>query len=143
MPTTLRISEAASLALHAMALLASGPDQPRAIRDLAQRLGVSDHHLSKVMQRLNRAGLVTGRRGPRGGFLLAGPGRATTLLEVYEAVEGPLAKQGCLLGRPACSGPCALGGLLRRLGDDVRAYLARTTLGDLAASLGHPLGISV
>ncbi len=143
MPFNLRISEAASLALHAMALLAGGPGQPRATKDLAHRLGVSDHHLSKVMQRLNRAGLVEGQRGPRGGFRLAGRGRSTTLLEVYEAVEGPLAQQGCLLGRPACAGPCALGGLLRRMGDDVRAYLARTTLGDLAAGLGQPLEISL
>lgn len=139
----LRISEAASLALHAMALLANGPGQPQATKDLARRLGVSDHHLSKVMQRLNRAGLVEGQRGPRGGFRLAGRGRATTLLEVYEAVEGPLAKQGCLLGRPACAGPCALGGLLGRMGDDVRVYLTRTTLGDLAAGLGQPLQISL
>lgn len=143
MTTNLRISEAASLALHAMALLASGPGQPRASRDLAQRLGVSGHHLAKVMQRLTRAGLVTGRRGPRGGFQLAGRGRATTLLEVYEAVEGPLPSQTCLLGRPACSGSCALGGLLGRLAADVRTYLEGATLGELAAGLGTPDGIAL
>ena len=143
MAANLRISEAASLALHAMALLANGAGQTRATKEIAQSLKVSDHHLAKVMQRLNRAGLVEGMRGPRGGFRLAGKGRATTLLEVFEAVEGPLPGQSCLLGRPACAGPCALGGLLRRLGEDVRGYLADTTLGDLASGLGQPTAIKL
>ena len=136
----LRISEAASLALHAMALLAGGAGQPQPTKEMAQRLRVSDHHLAKVMQRLNRAGLVEGQRGPRGGFRLARDGGAITLLEVYEAVEGPLPAQECLLGQPACSGACALEGLLRRLGQDVRSHLAHTTLGELAAGLAAPPG---
>ncbi|MCA1905904.1 MAG: Rrf2 family transcriptional regulator [Desulfarculus sp.] len=139
----LRISEAASLALHAMALLASQPGQPQPSKNLAHRLGVSDHHLAKVLQRLARAGLVEGQRGPRGGFRLAGQGRGTRLLEIYEAVEGPLPGQTCLLGRPACSGACVLGGLLGRLAADMRAYLVGTTLGDLTSGLGRPADIAL
>ncbi|MFZ5586377.1 MAG: RrF2 family transcriptional regulator [Thermodesulfobacteriota bacterium] len=132
----LRISEAASLALHAMALLAGDERRSRPTREMAEVLKVSDHHLAKVMQRLGRAGLVESQRGPRGGFRLARRRATISLLEVYEAVEGPLPGPTCLLGRPACQGPCALGGLLQKLGDDVKGYLARTTLGDLAAGLG-------
>ncbi|MFH1058424.1 MAG: Rrf2 family transcriptional regulator [Pseudomonadota bacterium] len=136
MPHRLHISEAASLALHAMALLAVDQRRPRPTREMAETLKVSDHHLAKVMQRLGRAGLVQSQRGPHGGFRLARRQGAISLLEVYEAVEGPLPSQTCLLGRPACNGHCALSGLMRRLGDDVKTYLSRTTLGDLASGLG-------
>lgn len=136
MQHNLRISEAASLALHAMALLAGDERRARPTREMAETLNVSDHHLAKVMQRLGRAGLVQSQRGPRGGFRLARQRESISLLEVYEAVEGPLAGQTCLLGHPVCQGPCALSGLMRRLGDDVKTYLSGTTLGDLAAGLG-------
>lgn len=136
MQHNLRISEAASLALHAMALLAGDERQPRPTRELAETLKVSGHHLAKVMQRLGRAGLVASQRGPHGGFRLARRRGSISLLEVYEAVEGPLPGHTCLLGKPACNGPCALGGLMQKLGDDVKSYLARTTLGDLASGLG-------
>lgn len=130
-PQTLRISEAASLALHAMVLLARQEGRPLSTRQAAQGLGVSENHLAKVMQRLARAGLVDSRRGPRGGFRLAGGG--ISLLQVYEAVEGPLASGSpCLLGRPACQGGCALQGLTSLLSHEVRAYLAQTQVRDLA-----------
>ena len=137
----LRISEAASLALHAMVLLAAQGKEAMSTRQIGERLKVSDHHLSKVMQRLGRAGLVQSTRGPKGGFRLARQGSAITLLEIYEAVEGRLRQRDCLLGRPACQGGCALSGLVNLLGQEVRDYLARTKLGDLAMGLPQGLGL--
>ena len=130
----LRISEAASLAMHTMALLAAYPDQALATRDMASSLRVSEAHLAKVMQRLGRAGLVNSFRGPKGGFSLAKPGDQITLLDVFQAVEGPLQPPGCLLGKPACQGDCILGGLLSRIGQEVRDYFSRTRLSDLNGS---------
>jgi Rrf2 family protein len=138
----LRISEAASLALHAMVLLAAQSGGAMSTKQIGERLRVSDHHLSKVMQRLGRAGLVESSRGPKGGFRLARRGSAITLLEIYEAVEGRLSGSTCLLNRPACQGGCALGGLVNILGHDVREYLARTKLGDLAGGMVQGLGLA-
>ncbi|MCF8044104.1 MAG: Rrf2 family transcriptional regulator, partial [Desulfarculaceae bacterium] len=70
MQQLLKISEAASLALHTMGLLASRPGEQVPTRELAARLKVSEAHLAKVMQRLGRAGLVRSQRGPKGGFAL-------------------------------------------------------------------------
>lgn len=127
----LKISEAASLALHTMGLLASRPGEQVSTRELAGRLKVSEAHLAKVMQRLGRAGLVRSQRGPKGGFALQRNPEDITLLEVYEATEGPLQERRCLLGNPMCSGNCILGGLLERVGDEVRGYFSQTRLSDL------------
>jgi len=88
MPGVLRISEAASLGMHAMVLLASDRGRVLSAHEVAARLNASEAHLSKVMQRLGRAGLVQSVRGPRGGFSLARSPDAVTLLEVYEAALG-------------------------------------------------------
>jgi len=144
----LAISDAASLALHTAGLLAADPGRRRPARELAATLGVSQAHLAKVLQRLARAGLVHSVRGPAGGFVLRRPAGEITLLEVYEAVMGPLRPSPCLLGRPSCGAAgCVLGDLLRRVDAEVRAYLSGTRLSALAAlrldgapGLGQPAG---
>ncbi len=131
MANMLKISEAASLALHTMALLAADPGTTRATWEIAKTLRVSEAHLAKVLQRLGRSGLVRSQRGPGGGFTLGKDPAAITLLDVYEATEGPLESPGCLLGRPACNGSCILGGLLDQVGMQIRNYFAETRLSDL------------
>ena len=132
MSTVVRMSEAASLGLHAMALLAKEPGCVCSTREIAGTLNVSEAHLAKVMQRLARSGYASSVRGRRGGFALAGDGDPT-LLELYEAIEGALEQPGCLLGIPVCDGEvCILGGLLEDTGRRVRDYLAETRLSGLA-----------
>jgi Rrf2 family protein len=132
MSNVLKISEAASLAMHAMVYLASTPDRKVSAHQIAKTLGVSEDYLQKIFQRLARADLANAVRGPRGGFALSRPGDEITLREVYEAVEGPLSETKCLLGAPVCRGDrCILGGLLDTVNEEVRDYLDRTVLTDL------------
>jgi Rrf2 family protein len=130
-PTWIRISDAASLGLHAMALLAAARRRMPA-RAIARALGVSQAHLAKVLGRLERAGLVRGARGPAGGFVIARPPDRIALAAVYEAIEGRLAARTCLLPRPSCRGACLFGGLIEALDRQVEAHLARTTLADVS-----------
>ncbi len=130
----LRISDAASLGLHAMAVLASVDDSSKmSVTSLAKRLAVSDHHLAKVMQRLNKHGLVSSRRGPKGGFVLARPSDEISLLEVFEAIEGPLPNKTCLMNTRVCNGTCILGDLLYSINRMVREHLENNTLADMAS----------
>jgi Rrf2 family protein len=141
--TLLRISEAASLAFHAVALLASEPGEQRSTSNLARNLKVSEAHLSKVLQRLGRHGLVRSSRGPRGGWMISSDPEKVTLLQVYEAVEGPLAPSSCLLGGRRCNGQsCILGGLLDVVNRQVMDYLSNTRLASLACAY-LPLEVSV
>jgi Rrf2 family protein len=109
MSSLLKISEAAVLALHSMILLAKKRDTHLAVRDIAEKLGASEHHLAKVMQRLTKAGLVVSVRGPRGGFMLSKQAESANLLDVFVSVDGPVKRSECLLGLCQCvAPPCIL-----------------------------------
>lgn len=129
----LRISEAANLGLHAMVcLLGANPNKPLSVTDIATRLKVSRDHLGKVLQRLTRARMVVSRRGPKGGFALAAESRDLSLLQILEAIDGPLTSSTCLLGKPLCNGKCFLGDLMESLNGQVRDYFANTILSAVA-----------
>jgi Rrf2 family protein len=127
----LKISDAANLAFHAMLILAREPGGGQlSVADMARRLGVSENHLAKVMQRLAKVGLVKSRRGPGGGFTLRRLAAQVRLLDIYVAIEGPLPRGRCLLDKPVCDGTCCLlGGLLIDLHDRIAEHLEHTTLG--------------
>jgi len=137
----LRISDAAAMGLHAAALFAARPSRRFSVKAAAAFLRVSEAHLSKVLQRLARAGLIESARGFGGGFRLGREPSAITLLEVYEAVDGALSPRSCLMRRPLCRGEsCLLGGLLSTVNRLVSERLGRTTLADLAGTFEPLLG---
>jgi len=143
MATALKLSEAASLALHAMVFLAAHPGRRWSARALARKLRGSEAHLAKVLQRLVKAGLVDSARGRNGGFKLARAQSRIRLIDVYQAVEGKLARGHCLMDRPVCGGSkCILGGLLRTLDTWLRAYLSGTKLSQLTDVYGGGSGRS-
>jgi len=133
MPKFLKISEAAALALHSMVLMAGHKGRPLQTREAAERLGVSAAHLSKVLQRLSKSGLVKSMRGPDGGFVLnRAPGKIS-LLNIYEAMEGPMRSRSCLFDLPACpAGRCILGGMIEKIEKAFIGYLSRADLSGLA-----------
>lgn len=135
MSNVLRISDAATIGLHAMVLLAD-ERKPRTTREIAEAFDFSEAHLSKVLQRLVRSRLLVSTRGPGGGFTLARLPKDISLLDVYEAIEGPLVASDCLLARPLCEGgkDCLLGGLLIDLNNRVADYLAGTKLSHLTGT---------
>lgn len=133
MPSVLRISDAASLGFHTMALLTARPEKTHSTRAIAQELQVSEAHLSKVLQRLTKVGFVKSIRGARGGFALTPQGQGLSLLDVYEAIDGPLNPSTCLLGHPSCPGNgCILGDMLDEMNAGVRERFQTRRLTDLA-----------
>ena len=130
----LKISEAASLGLHASVFLAGNGKRLFSAKEMAEAMGASEAHLAKVLQRLAREGLVSSQRGPKGGFRLNRPADEITLLDVYQACEGPLPQADCLLSKPICQGHCILGNLIEDVGRQVSQYLSRTRLSDLASN---------
>lgn len=61
-----------------------------ATRVIAEECGLPPIHLTKILQQLARYRLVSGTQGPGGGFTLVKPAGQITLLEMIEAVEGPV-----------------------------------------------------
>jgi Rrf2 family protein len=126
----LRFSEAANLALHACAVLASmDQTEPVSHDRIASALGVSPSHLGKVMQKLVRAGILESVRGALGGFSLSADPSSLTLLQILESVDGPVAGSGCLLGKKVCSGGrCPLSTLSDKVSGIVTDGLGKLTL---------------
>ena len=133
MSSVLKISEAAVLALHGMAFLASNSDESSSTREIAVKLRVAEAHLSKVLQRLSKVGLVKSIRGPKGGFSLGKASDEISLLDIYESIDGKFESANCLFGDPIYSvDECILGGLVKSINEQVRSYLAETKLSQLA-----------
>lgn len=132
MPRIVQLSEASNLAIHSLAYLAGKPGEgPISAAEIATILDVSATHLSKVLQRLSRHGLVRSTRGVGGGFALDKPPESVSLLDIVELVDGPLIADGCLLGKPICApGKCAFKGVLQSVQDQVRAHLDGFHLSD-------------
>ncbi len=129
----LRISEAASIALHAMALLATEPDRLFSNREIASLLKVSEAHLSKVLQRLNKVGYVSSIRGTKGGFKLRNGNGNVVLGEVMAAIDGPISDSNCLYESPVCDGTnCIFGDLMEVVNQQVNSYLMNTKLTELS-----------
>ena len=138
MKRILKFTEAGSLAMHTLCLLASGRNGLLSNRKIACRLQVSEAHLSKVLQRLAKAGFVESVRGPRGGFRLAKAPEDVTLLDVYESIEGPLHSGSCLMENAICDDRCILGGLLENFDHAIRDYLSGTRLSDMSHIFRRP-----
>ena len=139
MASLVKVSEAASIALHACLWMARHPGAYGNAREICGELGVSEAHFAKVMQTLGRAGLVESHRGPGGGARLAVRPEAVTLLRIYETVDGPARMESCLLAPEICAAKCCgLGSALAAHNEALRQLLAGTTLAQLAAGSPPP-----
>ena len=114
------------------------PGKPMSTKEIASIFRVSEAHLSKVLQRLVKVGLLESVRGPKGGFSLAKDPGSITLLKVYEVIEGPIEPSDCLFGLPLCNGAdCVLGRVLTDANEKLWAYLSETTLADINQVFRH------
>src|SRR5215831_7457027 len=87
----MKMTRASSYALHAVAYMAlQKSDKPVASHHTAAARGIPERFLLKVLKPLVSAGVLYSVKGPHGGYRLAKPPAKITLLEIIEAVEGPL-----------------------------------------------------
>jgi Rrf2 family protein len=137
------ISKTSEYALRAMVYLAENPTSPSPLQAIAASTQVPAGYLSKVMQQLVRAGLVTSLRGLGGGFTLA---RSAMELSVYEVVQSvdPIARiRECPLKLPEHrEGLCALHRRLDDVMEMVEQSFRLTSVADLLKrpTFPKPLG---
>jgi Rrf2 family protein len=82
-----KLQTATRLGLYAALELARDPARTLSAADLAERFGVSTHHLAKVLRTLAVAGLVRGGRGAAGGYRFTGNRKRTTLMDIVALFE--------------------------------------------------------
>ncbi|OGA20149.1 MAG: transcriptional regulator [Betaproteobacteria bacterium RIFCSPLOWO2_02_FULL_63_19] len=83
----MRLQTSTMLALYSIIEAASHPGKQVSAAEIAERYGVSAHHLAKVLRELGRAGLVDSSRGAGGGYRFSGNARRLTLMDVIERFE--------------------------------------------------------
>ena len=89
----MRLSQQAQYAICGMFDLAyNGESAPVQVRVIGERQRIPARYLEQIFQRLRKAELVLGKRGPGGGYVLAREARAITLRDIVEAVDGPLSE---------------------------------------------------
>ncbi len=123
-------SEAASLALHAMVLIAK-TDTHINVNTLAAEMEASRNHLAKVLQQLVKHNFLKSVRGPSGGFMLSKKPDQISILEIYEAIEGKIDVPECPLDRKICPfDKCLMNNLVNDVTMQFKNYFEGQTLED-------------
>jgi Rrf2 family protein len=129
----MHLSRAANYSFQALSYLAA--QEPKRLIPsyvIAKAQGIPEKFLLKLLKPLATAGIVASLRGPSGGYCLARPPRAVSLLEVVEAVDGPMrgdaplsreGRKGNLDGR--------LDDVCQQIAAKVRRHLSGIRLADL------------
>jgi len=90
----MRISRSIGYALLAVGYIAQHKDKKIILsQDISKKYNIPLEYLLKILQQLVRADVLRSKRGPRGGFSLARPPQKITMLQIVEAVDGPLASR--------------------------------------------------
>jgi Rrf2 family nitric oxide-sensitive transcriptional repressor len=129
----MRLTLFTDYALRSLMFLGLRGEEGGRIRQIAEHYRISEHHLTKVIQELSRAGFVQTSRGRGGGLRLARAPVAIGVGDVVRALEDDLALVECFTpgGRCVIRRNCGLKGVL---GEALAAFLAvldRYTLADL------------
>jgi Rrf2 family protein len=132
MSKILALSEAVGIALHSMGILAIENKALNA-NVITERTGSSKHHIAKILQRLVKSGLLTSTRGPSGGFVLVKPPKETSLLDIYEAIEGKVHIHECPMNSKQCpfDNNCMLDNVGEKIARDFMFYMENTSLEDI------------
>jgi Rrf2 family protein len=129
------LSQTTGYAVHALVCLDEQSGHANLIRDIAKCTGISKPYLARIINDLTHQGLVTAKRGYRGGIALARPAGEISLLQVVEAMEGPNWFGPCLLGLDDCArSVCPTHAVWQRVSKQLKTVLGKTTLADVAAS---------
>jgi Rrf2 family protein len=137
----MQITRQADYAVRAVLYLAQlGPDQRAATSQIAQEQRIPPSFLAKIVSQLSVAGLLQTSRGARGGVSLARDPQNISILEVVEAIDGPILLNECVSN----SGVCMFGDTcqIRPLWCDAQAGLVdrlrQTTFDNFINHNGQP-----
>lgn len=138
------LSQTAIYALRATTYLAENQgDGSVRVEDMAEALDVPRNYLSKILNVMARAGILSSTRGPNGGFRFRGDPTETNLARVIAPFDDVSDASACFLGRERCSdaSPCAAHARWKGVRSGVLAFLNETTVHDLTpAGASHAPG---
>ncbi|GAB3349881.1 SUF system Fe-S cluster assembly regulator [Lysobacter tyrosinilyticus] len=135
----LRVAKLTDYATVVMTVLAaqhgSAPDVVLSASELAERAGLETPTVAKVLKPLAQAGLVAANRGANGGYRLARAAEAIGLIDIVEALEGPLGMTECSVHTGNCGieQSCGVRANWNRINEVVIDALRDVTLAQMLA----------
>ena len=131
----LRVTKLTDYATVVLTVLAAAPERVHSAAELAERAGLEVTTVAKLLKPLAQAQLVAAFRGSNGGYRLARDATNISLVEIVEAMEGPLGMTECSLHDGACGieHSCGVRANWRRINDVVADALRGVTLAQMLA----------
>lgn len=107
---------------------------PVSVSDVATRQGLSPSYLEKLFSYLKKKGLVSGRKGPGGGYKLTESSHLITIADVIDAVNETVDATKCG-GSKNCRGQgrCITHDLWADLSNEIRSFLEGVSISQLVA----------
>lgn len=128
------LSKSCVYGLRASLYLASRTDGEYVpIKRMSDKLEISFHFLTKILQQLTAEGIMESFKGPNGGIRLNRNGNNVYLMDIVLAIDGSQLLTECALGLPGCGtkNPCPLHDKWAKTRDSIRAMLEETSLTEL------------
>jgi len=129
----MRLSTRGQYGLYAMHYLAQHEHEgPQSLNRIAS-VDIPKQYLEQLLGSLRRNGLIRTVRGVNGGYQIAKPAAEITLLDIIDAMEGPLELCDCISDESQCtkSGSCRVRGVWEQLTATINRELAKVTLKDM------------
>jgi FeS assembly SUF system regulator len=120
-------------------LAAADPERVHNARELAESSHLPLPVVSKILKVLAREGFLESHRGVKGGYSLARPPERVSVVEVIDALEGPIALTECGVGSCEREASCVVRAPWQRINRVVRNSLADVRLSDLVT---RPIAIT-
>ena len=136
----LRVTRLTDYATLLLTVLAEAPERVHSAAELAERARLELPTVSKVLKPLAHAGLVASFRGSNGGYRLARPAEAISLIEIVEAIEGRLGMTECSGDHGTCEleSHCGIRGNWRHINDVVADALRSVSLAQMLGTAPMP-----
>ncbi|MBS1538726.1 MAG: Rrf2 family transcriptional regulator [Bacteroidetes bacterium] len=112
-------------------------NQFMSIRQIANKLDISFHFLTKILQTLTLDGIMNSYRGPNGGIMLARDANSIMLIDLVKALDGDNIFRECFLGLENCGNsiPCPLHEHWANIRKNITIVLTNTSLSELASKV--------
>jgi len=109
------------------------------IGDLSRELDISFHFLTKILQTLNKHGILESYRGPNGGVVFLRPPEEIYVIDLVNILEGEDFFNTCLLGLPGCGhfAPCPVHDFWKVMKDELREEFETTSIAELGTSVSQ------
>lgn len=132
----MEITRETDYAIRCVLHLSESPNDVIMVDEIAKAKSIPKSFLSKILQKLARANIVKSYRGVKGGFQIAKAPREINLLDVIDAIEGPVAMNRCAVNKKFCSliSECTVHPVWVELRKDVEKKLRRTDFAKLIES---------